>query len=177
MKKAIGAATLEIIQGDITALEVDAIVNSANRFLSHGSGVAWAIVRKGGLAIEAESEAWISDHGSLNTGDAIILGGGTLPAKHVIHTVGPVWGEGGEESKLRRAIHNSLKVADSRQLKTIAFPAISTGLYHFPAERAAQTMLAEIKDYLSGQTGLQRVVLCLYDAPTYEVFLQAFNAL
>jgi O-acetyl-ADP-ribose deacetylase (regulator of RNase III) len=177
MSKKIGATMLELVRGDITALEVDAIVNAANKFLAHGGGVALAIVRKGGPAIETESETIIAEHGPLEAGDAVITSGGKLPAKFVIHTVGPVWGEGSENDKLRRAIRNSLALADEEDLKTVAFPAISTGLYRFPVDQAAKLMLTEAADYLRGTTGLERVVFCLYDDATYCEFEKAFLAL
>jgi O-acetyl-ADP-ribose deacetylase len=166
-----------LVQGDITALEVDAIVNAANQFLAHGGGVALAISRKGGASIQTESAAHVARHGPLETGQAVITTGGKLPAKHVIHTVGPVWGEGDEDNKLRKAIRNSLTLADEKDIKTIAFPAISTGIYHFPVDRAAQLMLAEAAAYLRGKTSLQRVIFCLYDDATFRVFEQAFAVL
>ena len=174
MKKTVGTATLEIIQGDITALAVDAIVNAANRYLMHGGGVAWAIARKGGLKIQAESTALIAKRGPLETGDAVITGAGKLPAKFVIHTAGPVWGEGDEDNKLRRSICNSLALADENGLKSVVFPAISTGIYRFPVERAAKLMLAEATEYLRGEKKLERVVFFLYDEATYNVFAASF---
>ena len=174
MRKRIGATTLELVQGDITALDVDALVNAANKFLAHGGGVALAISRKGGIAIQTESAAIIAKRGPLKTGEAVITSGGNLPAKHVIHTVGPVWGEGNEDDKLRMAIRNSLALADQKGLKTIAFPAISTGIYHFPVDRAAKLMLTETADYLRGKTTLVRVVFCLYDDATFGIFREAF---
>jgi len=178
VKKTVGDASLELVQGDITALAVDAIVNAANRYLMHGGGVALAIARKGGLTIQTESTAWVAKHGPLNTGDAIITSGGRLPAKFVIHTPGPVWGEQDDEESdalLRRSIRNSLALADEKGLKSVAFPAISTGIYGFPVERAARLMLAEAEVYLHGPTKLERVIFCLYDKATYEVFAAAFR--
>lgn len=161
---------IEIAQGDITTLAVDAIVNAANVHLQHGGGVAWAISHKGGPSIQAESDAIIAKQGPLETGDAVITGAGKLPAKFVIHTPGPEWGEGDEDRKLRKAIRNCLALADERGLKSIAFPAISTGIYGFPVERAAKLMLAEADEYLRGPTKLERVIFCLYDAAAYQVF-------
>ncbi len=163
------------MQADITTLAVDAIVNAANRYLSHGGGVAWAIAKRGGSLIQQESDAFIAKHGPLQTGEAVITGGGDLPAQFVIHAVGPVWGEGGEDHKLRHAIRNALRLADENNLKSVAFPAISTGTYHFPVDRAARLMLTETKEYLEGDTGLQRVIFCLYDDATYRAFEQEFN--
>jgi O-acetyl-ADP-ribose deacetylase (regulator of RNase III) len=175
VKTVIGQTTLELIQGDITTLTVDAIVNAANRYLAHGGGVAWAIANRGGPSIQEESDALLARHGPLKTGEAVITGGGDLPAKFVIHTVGPVWGEGGEDNKLRHAVRNSLQLADEHGLKSIAFPAISTGVYHFPVDRAAKLILSEAAGYLRGDTGLQRVIFCLFDDATYRAFTEAFT--
>src|SRR6266850_7020662 len=162
MQKVFGKATLEILQGDITALAVDAIVNAANIQLQHGGGVAAAIARKGGPVIQRESDALIAKlDRSLATGEAVITGGGKLPAKFVIHVAGPIWGDHSpavSDELLRAAIRNSLLLADERKLKSVAFPAISTGIYGFPLERGAKLMLKETKDYLRGDTGLERVM-------------------
>ena len=180
MQKTIGNTTLEIVQGDITALAVDAIVNAANRFLAHGGGVALAIVRKGGLSIQTESAALVAKRGPLSTGDAAITGGGKLPARFVIHTVGPVWSEhkpADADRLLCKAVRSSLALAEENGLKSIAFPAISTGIYGFPIERAAPLMLQEAKQHLEGGASLERVVFCLYDEPSYRVFESAFAAI
>jgi len=180
MKKTIGKATLEIVQGDITALSVDAVVNAANEYLKHGGGVAGAISRKGGPAIQQESDVLIEKLGPLSTGEAAITSGGKLPARFVIHAVGPVWSEHNPaeaDDLLCKAIRNSLALAEEKSLKSIAFPAISTGIYGFPIERAAPVMLREAADYLGGQTKLERVVFCLYDKVSYQVFDSAFAAL
>jgi O-acetyl-ADP-ribose deacetylase len=180
MEKIVGKATLEIVQGDITALKVDAIVNAANRFLAHGGGVALAIVRKGGPSIQTESAALVAKRGPLETGEAVITGGGKLPARFVIHTVGPVWSEHSPEEAdqlLRKAVRNGLTLAEEKRLKSIAFPAIGTGIYGFPIERAAPLMLMEAADHLAGLTALERVVFCLYDTASYQVFESAFSAL
>jgi O-acetyl-ADP-ribose deacetylase len=180
MEKTIGNATLEIVQGDITTLPVDAIVNAANEYLKHGGGVAAAISCKSGAAIQQESDALIEKLGPLSTGEAVITGGGKLPARFVIHAVGPVWSEHSPteaDDLLRGAVRNSLALAEEKGLKSIAFPAISTGIYGFPIKRAAPLMLREAADYLRGQTKLERVLFCLYDKASYQVFDSAFNAL
>jgi putative ATPase len=177
MKKTVGKATLEILQGDITALKVDAIVNAANEYLKHGGGVAAAISRTGGSTIQRESDALIEKLGPLSTGEAAITSGGKLPARFVIHAVGPVWSEHTPkvaDDLLRRAVRNSLVLADEKKLRSVAFPAISTGIYGFPIERAAPLMLREAADYLSGETKLERVLFCLYDDASYQVFDSAF---
>jgi len=180
MKKAVGNATLEIVQSDITALPVNAIVNAANKYLAHGGGVALAIVRRGGLSIQTESTALVAKRGPLEVGEAVITSGGALPASFVIHTVGPIWGDQSEEESdnlLRKAVRNCLMLADERALKSIAFPAISTGIYGFPIGRAAPLMLEEAADHLRGRPNLDRVVFCLYDEESYRVFDRAFQRL
>ena len=180
MKKTIGGATLEIVQGDITALAVDAIVNAANQYLAHGGGVAAAISRKGGPTVQQESNALIAKRGPLDTGDAVVTSAGKLPAKFVIHTVGPVWSQHDPTEANRllcKAVKSSLTLADEKKLKSIAFPAISTGIYGFPIDRAAPLMLEEASRHLEGRTGLERVLFCLYDDASYRVFEAAFSAL
>jgi len=178
MKKNIANSALEIVQGDITALAVDAIVNAANGYLKHGGGVAAAISRKGGPSIQQESDAIVKEHGPLETGEAAITGGGRLPARFVIHAVGPVWSEhrpAEADRLLCKAVQSSLALAWERRLKSIALPAISTGIYGFPVDRAAPLMLAEAAKHLGGETSLERVVFCLYDRPGYQVFEAAFK--
>ncbi|MCG3147241.1 MAG: O-acetyl-ADP-ribose deacetylase [Verrucomicrobiae bacterium] len=179
MKKSIGSATLEITQGDITTLVVDAIVNAANVNLQHGGGVAAAIVRKGGFVIQDESDAIIDRLGRpLETGEAVITTAGKLPAKFVIHTAGPMWGkqtEGESDQLLRRAVRNSLALAVKKKLNSIAFPAISTGIFAFPVERAAKLMLAEATAHLRDHSKPERVIFCLFDVATLQAFQQAFG--
>ena len=180
MKKLIGHGTLEIVQGDITALAVDAIVNAANGYLKHGGGVAAAISRKGGPSIQHESDAIIRKRGPLGTGDAAITGGGNLPARFVIHAVGPIWSEhqpAEADRLLRKAVQSCLALAEENGLKSVALPAISTGIYGFPIDRAAPLMLAEAANHLGGRTSLTRVLFCLYDSPGYQVFEAAFRAI
>ncbi len=180
MKMTIRDAVLEIAQGDITALAVDAIVNAANEYLKHGGGVAAAISRKGGPTIQRESDALISMRGPLKTGEAVITGGGKLAAKFVIHTVGPVWSRQDPteaDRLLCQAVRSSLTLAKEKGLKSIALPAISTGIYGFPIERAAPLMLKEAKRHLEGETDLERVLFCLYDEASYRVFEWAFASL
>jgi O-acetyl-ADP-ribose deacetylase len=180
MQKQIGKTIIELRQGDITALEVDAIVNAANKLLAHGGGVALAISRKGGPKIQLESTALVAKRGPLMTGDAVLTGAGELPARYVIHTVGPVWGEQDEtesDKLLRRAVRNSLELAGGRGLRSIAFPAISTGIYRFPVARAAGVMIDETIASLRGGTNMERIIFCLYDEATLRAFEKAFNAM
>ena len=180
MKKPIGNGTLELVQGDITTLAVDAIVNAANKHLAHGGGVALAIVRKGGSSIQAESTALVAKHGPLATGEATITSAGKLPAKFVIHTVGPIWDEQSaaeSDALLRKAVGSCLALAEEKELRSVAFPAVSTGIYGFPIERAASLMLQEAAGHLGGKSKLERVVFCLYDDRSYRVFDGAFQGL
>jgi O-acetyl-ADP-ribose deacetylase (regulator of RNase III) len=158
---------LKLVQGDITELNTDVIVNAANAQLILGGGVAGAIRRKGGAKIQEECN---KIGGSVEVGGAVITTGGNLKAKHVIHAVGPRMGEDAEEAKLRNAVTNSLKLMDDHRLKTIAFPAISTGIFGYPIERCAKIMISTAKKYLNGETQIRQVVLCLYSESDYEVF-------
>lgn len=168
MKVEIAGRTLELVEGDITEMDTDAIVNAANDRLVLGGGVAGAIRRKGGPAIQAECDKI----GGTFVGGAVITTGGKLKARHVIHAVGPRMGEGDEDEKLRNATRNSLKVADENGLKSIAFPAISTGIFGFPMPRCAQIMLAAVVEYVRGETGIERVVFCLFGQDSYSVFAE-----
>ena len=166
MKVDIENHVLELTEGDITEMQTDAIVNAANAQLVLGGGVAGAISKKGGPKIQFQC----NKIGGTFVGGAKITTGGNLKAKYVIHAVGPRMGEGNEDEKLKNATLNSLKVADENHLKSIAFPAISTGIFGFPIQRCAEIMLKTTIDYLKGQTSLQRVVFCLFGQESYKVF-------
>ncbi|RLI04076.1 O-acetyl-ADP-ribose deacetylase [Candidatus Bathyarchaeota archaeon] len=166
MKVKVKNSIIELTKGDITDLEVDAIVNAANSQLKLGGGVAGAIRRKGGPKIQEECDRI----GYCPVGGAVITSAGNLKAKYVIHAVGPRYGEGDEDNKLKNATLNSLKIADQYKVKTIAFPAISTGIFGFPKDRCAKIMLSTAAEYLKGQTGIEKVVFCLYDDETFRVF-------
>lgn len=170
MKKAVHHSIIELVQGDITEMDTDAIINAANEHLAHGGGVAGAIVRKGGALIQEESTRWVQEHGPLPVGTAAITTGGNLKVKHVIHAVGPRMGEGDEDEKLKRATLSSLKLADEYGLKSITFPAISTGIFGYPVDRCATIMLKNTTEYLQGVTILERVVFCLWDREAFETF-------
>ena len=157
---------LELAEGDITELEVDAIVNAANEELKLGSGVAGAIRDKGGPSIQEECDRI----GGTAVGTAVLTGGGELKAKHVIHAVGPRMGEGDEDRKLQSAIRSSLALADRHGLKSIALPAISTGSFGFPMDRCARILLTEVYRYLQGGTKIERVVVSLWGDDTFEIF-------
>lgn len=157
---------IELAQGDITEMDTDAIVNAANAALQLGGGVAGAIRRKGGPKIQEEC----NKIGGTFVGGAVITTGGNLKAKYVIHAVGPRYGEGDEDKKLKNATMSSLKLADKHSLKSIAFPAVSAGIFGFPKDRCAKIMISNTIQYLKGKTNLKRVVFCLYDSETYDVF-------
>jgi O-acetyl-ADP-ribose deacetylase (regulator of RNase III) len=166
MKVSVGQRILELVEGDITEMDTDAIVNAANAQLVLGGGVAGAIRRKGGPAIQAACD----QIGGTFVGGAVITSGGRLRARHVIHAVGPRMGEGNEDNKLKNATLNALKVADENELKSLAFPAISAGIFGFPIDRCAEIMLRTAIDYLKADTQIERVVFCLFGHDSYDVF-------
>jgi len=168
---------IQIVQGDITTEEMDAIVNAANEHLQHGGGVAWAISKKGGPAIQKESDEWIRQHGHVSHSHPAWTSGGLLPAKYVIHTVGPVWGDGDEDNKLANAVTGSLRVADELKLTSIAMPGISTGIFGFPKERAAKIIFSAIEKYFAENpsSGLKLVKLILFDEATVNVFINQWK--
>jgi O-acetyl-ADP-ribose deacetylase (regulator of RNase III) len=170
---------LQIVQGDLTQERVDAIVNAANEFLQHGGGVAAAIARHGGLQIQAESDTWVREHGPVRHDAPAYTRAGNLPCRYVIHAVGPVWGEGDEEAKLAAAVAGSLGLADRLKLRSIAFPAISTGIFGFPKEAAAAVILTAIEDYCTQNldSGLLEIRLTLFDQPTIEAFLKKWKSI
>ena len=177
MEVSINQTTLELVEGDITQMPTDAIVNAANEHLAHGGGVAGVISRRGGPAIQRESDAWIRQHGRVVTGSAAITGGGNLKARHVIHAVGPVYdGTPRSAERLAAAVRAALRMADDHGLSSIALPAISTGIYNYPMDEAAPVMLRAAIAYLQGETGLERVIFCLYGQPAFDTFATALRA-
>jgi O-acetyl-ADP-ribose deacetylase (regulator of RNase III) len=163
---------LEIAYGDLTEENVDAIINAANTQLQHGGGVAGVILRKGGAQIQEESNAWVREHGPVSHTEPAYTKAGKLPCRYVIHAVGPVWGEGDEDAKLAAAVSGSLAVASRLKLASIALPAISTGIFGFPKDRAARIILDAILDDLLGNptTSLKLVRLTLFDQETLKAF-------
>ena len=177
MKKRFGKTVIALMEGDITEISMDAIVNAANSRLAHGAGVAGAIVRKGGESIQEESDTWVFARGKVPAGSAAITSGGELHCKYVIHAVGPRMGEGDEDEKLKRATISSLKLADKHRLKSIAFPAVSTGIFGYPMDRCARIMISTVIEYIKGKTRLEKIVFCLFGKEAYHVFEETFKKL
>ena len=178
MQCTIGQTMLELVEGDITELDTDGIVNAANEHLAHGGGVAGVISRQGGPAIQRESSEWIRRHGLVKTGSAAITSGGDLKAHHVVHAVGPVYDHTPRSAELLgSAVRSSLQLADQNGLKSIGLPAISTGIFGYPIDEAAQVMLSTTIEYLSDQSDLERVVFCLYGNRAYQVFQNTLRSL
>ena len=169
---------LQVVQGDLTQERVDAIVNPANAHLQHGGGVAGAIVRKGGSQIQSESDAWVRERGPVDHAEPAYTGAGALPCRYVIHAVGPVWGEGDEDARLAAAVAGSLRVADRLGLASLSLPAISTGIFGFPKDRAARVILSAVHEYYgeNPDSGVRLVRLCLFDEETVEAFLDAWQS-
>jgi len=169
--------TIKILSGDITREIVDAIVNAANAYLQHGGGVAGAISRLGGPLIQEESDRWVKKYGPVQHKFPAYTTGGELPCRYIIHAVGPVWGEGNEDEKLADAIHGSLVLADKLNLNTISFPAISTGVYRFPVQRAVRIILKEFLSYFEifPSTSLKHIRLVMFDEETLAVSLEAID--
>lgn len=163
---------IQLILGDITKLKVDAIVNAANSSLMGGGGVDGAIHRAGGPAILEECRQIITMQGHCETGEAVITTGGNLPSRFVIHTVGPVWhgGSNNEQRMLENAYLNSLKLAIENGVETIAFPNISTGVYGFPKDKAAQIAIKTVTDFLTANDQLKMVYFVCFDQENFELY-------
>jgi len=167
----LGDTTIEAVLGDLTGEEVDAVVNAANSHLAHGGGLAGAIVRRGGRIIQEESDRLAP----VPVGSVAVTGAGSLPARWVIHAVGPRWGEGDEESKLRSAIRRSLERARELGAASLAIPAISTGIFGYPKAEGTTVIVSELWRWLHEHpdAGLRRVRLTAFDEPTAELFAAA----
>jgi O-acetyl-ADP-ribose deacetylase (regulator of RNase III) len=173
----VGKARIVLVQGNIVDMDVDAVVNAANSSLMGGGGVDGAIHRVGGPRILEEckrirTKQW---HGGLPTGKAVVTSGGNLKARHVIHTVGPIWRGGirGEQELLEEAYRNSLKLAVSKGFKSVAFPSISTGAYGYPVEKACVTALTTVKRFLEEEDELSKVMFVLFTAYDFEIYKNA----
>ena len=173
MKRQLNQTVFEIVQGDITEMDVDGIVNPANEQLVLGSGVAGAIRQKGGPAVQLECRR----KGPVHVGEAVLTTGGELKPRFVIHAVGPRWGEGNEDDKLKSAVFRAMRVADQNSLRSLAIPAISTGAFGFPVRRAAEIILGTVVRYLHVQTSLKYVAIVLFDRATLDIFTEVAEGL
>ena len=167
----------QLVEGDITRQTVDAVVNAANAQLQHGGGVARVIARAGGPVIQQESRGWVEEHGPISHQQPAFTSAGDLPASYVIHAAGPVWGSGDEDQKLKTTVTSALELADELGVKSLALPAISTGIYGFPKIRAARVMFEAVENYLRREdgTGLQEVRLVLYGEEAVKAFTSVWD--
>ena len=180
MSNKIANTEFEVIQGDITLLDTDAIVNPANTFMMHTGGLAAAIVKRGGMIVQQESKKM----GNVPTGSAVITTGGKMKTKHVIHAVGPRYKDGkqGEAEKLASAVTSSLKVAEGKKLTSIAIPAISSGIFGYPIEESSKIIVDTAVEYFNAkkkakeETTLVKVVFCLLDENTFTIFSKALDS-
>ncbi len=172
MEKKFKNTTIKLDRGDITEMSVDAIVNASNKKLQHGGGVAGAIVRKGGHIIQDEN----NKIGEIEVGKAVITIAGKLKAKYVIHAVGPQMGEVEEDEKLKNATLNSLMLADEYNVRSIAFPAISTGVFGYPKDKCAKIMIQTAIDYANIDTEIKTIIFTLIDDRTYDIFQKELNS-
>ena len=171
-RKEVGGALIVVGEGDLTAQDTDAIVNAANEQLAHGGGVAAAIVRAGGKDIQEESDRWVAEHGPVSIGTAAITTGGTLPARWVVHAVGPRYREGQDnEGLLRQAVSAALDTAAAHGARSVAFPAISAGVFGYPRPEATSAIAGQVAEWLEAHPGeLDEVRLVGYDRATAEEF-------
>lgn len=175
LEKKVGAAVIRLVSADLTERDVDAIVNAANSRLQHGGGVAGAIVRKGGMIIQEESDRI----GYVPVGGAAVTGAGKLKARSVIHAVGPRMGEGDEDNKLRSVITNVLQLASEKGMKSISVPAISAGIFGFPRDRCARILVGETAAFLkrNAPSSLRLVEFCIFDREAFGFFQEEIGKL
>jgi len=166
---------IEILQGDITRIPADAIVNAGNRQLRHGGGVAGAISRRGGAIIQQQSNAWVKKYGPIDVDHPAYTDGGDLPCQFVVHTAGPVWGEGDEANKLQRAITSALTLAEDLKAVSVSLPAISTGIFGFPVDQAAKIFMQAMRDFSqkTERRFLQTIMIVLYGRDALQAFTRA----
>lgn len=170
LEKNSSGVKISVVCGDITLEKVDAIVNAANSYLSHGGGVAGAIARKGGEQIRIESRKWVEEHGTVPVGGVAVTSAGNLSAKYIIHTIGPRWGEGNEEEKLRNAVKNALEKAKKLGCESVSLPAISTGIFGFPKELGAKIIIETAIKFAANSGTVKKIRFCNIDKQTSEIF-------
>lgn len=175
----INKSKLTLVVGDITKQEVDAVVNAANSSLMGGGGVDGAIHRAAGPKLHEECMEIVKKQGGCPTGEAVITSGGNMPAKYVIHTVGPIWygGNANEPELLANCYKNSLKLAVKNGIKTIAFPSISTGAFGYPVEKAAVTAIKSVKDFLENNDEINEVIFVLFNDAIYKSYESVLKSL
>lgn len=170
---------IAVVHGDLTREAVDAVVNPANGWLAHGGGVAGAILRRAGIDLQLESDEWVDRHGQVPNGGVALTRGYMLPARMVIHAVGPVWHGGGraEEAELGAAVTNTLDLAEREGCATVAMPAISSGIFGFPKERCAEILFERAEAWFAAHPGsvLRELRFTNIDAPTVRVFSDEFE--
>ncbi len=170
----LSGCTVEAVLGDLTRESVDAVVNAANRHLAHGGGLAGAIVRAGGAVIQKESDRLAP----VAVGGAVVTAAGSLPARWVIHAVGPRWGEGSEEAKLRSAVRSALDRALEIGARSVSLPAISTGIFGYPKNEGTLTIVHELESWLSVHPGIiDHIRLVAFDQLTADLFATALRAI
>lgn len=162
----INGRKIKLVEGNLALLDVEAVVNAANKSLILGGGVAGAIRNFGGHSIQEEC----NKIGSIEVGEAVITGAGNLKSKYVIHAVGPVYGEGDENKKLAKATLNSLMIAKKKKIRDIAFPAISTGIFHFPIRKCSEIMLKTAMGFIEKYDYPKEIIFCLYGDKAYSIF-------
>ncbi len=179
LSKEFKGRNLQVREGDITKEQTDAIVNAANSRLAHGGGLARAIVKAGGDIIQRESDQWIQEHGSVPVGGAAITSAGSMPAKYVIHAVGPIWkgGSEGEPELLSSAVKSALKMAEKHQLSSLSIPAISTGIFGYPKELGTEQIVRAVRDYFleNPQSTIREGRFVAFDRETSEAFQKGFE--
>ncbi|MDX1657786.1 MAG: macro domain-containing protein [Nitriliruptorales bacterium] len=168
----IDGTTVEAVVGDLTTMDVEAVVNAANKQLQHGGGLAGALASAGGPSIQEEADRWIEEHGPLEDGEAAVTGAGELPARLVIHTAGPVYDEGSDENepRLREAVSAALREGRAAEATSIALPAVSAGIYGYPAEEATAIIADEVVRWVRDDGGFALIRLVGLDADTAELF-------
>jgi O-acetyl-ADP-ribose deacetylase (regulator of RNase III) len=173
----LGKQRVSLVKGDITNLKVDAVVNAANNSLMGGGGVDGAIHKAGGPEILRECIEIRNRQGGCKTGEAVLTQAGKLPARYVIHTVGPVWngGQNNEETLLASCYRKSLQLAVQNHVKTIAFPNISTGIYGFPKERAAEIAVKTILEFMENDNNLEMIIFVCFDEENYRIYSNIFK--
>ncbi len=170
-KISMGSVELVAVKGDITRENVDCVVNAANSHLFHGGGVAGAIARRGGKVIIEQSRRWIQEHGPVPVGEVAVTEGGNLPARYVIHAVGPRWGEGDEENKLRSAVRNALSRADELGCESVSLPAISTGIFGYPKAEGVRVIVEESVKFAEKAKNVRQIRFCNIDEETANLFV------